>query len=46
MSKPEVLPLDGERVAKMLPRLAINMHEALPLDGKRVVEMPARKAHV
>ena len=46
MSKPEAPPLDGERVAKTLPRSAINMHEALPLDGERVVETPARKAHV
>ncbi len=46
MGKPEAPPLDGERVAKTLPRSAINMHEALPLDGERVVETPARKAHV
>ena len=41
MGKPEAPPLDSERVAEMLPRLAINMHEVLPLDGEHVVETPA-----
>ena len=46
MGKPEVLPLDGERMAEMLPHSAINMHEALPLDGECMVEMLAQKAYV